>query len=603
MLTLPNKILVTMASPSTQIQPAQSGEKAAYPKQLRRGLLHKFNSRCPPLVTRDTTIIAVCGPNDFEGNAHPQKDGWMISDFYLFHHLLRGTATKQQYWLTCVKPQNLVDQYTQFIHGDPHSTDQRIVLDKTLIADVQDVLVCSPDDLLTEFLAQVASSCEAAKETQHPILILIFAYGPEETFPLTIGGAGEHRSCPLLTRDLFEEAICRHSSQPNIALLTTSSFGPGWAQTCYLNMEALTPSGSEKSTSPSWPKSDSLARCCGSRYAYGIAEKILRSEIKDLDHDNEQDIKRSSTWEAFLALIHDILAQEIDVREGRNSISFSSEDDLWNAEWRTRSGFPLTTYLEKWKSLSLIQPGSSTGEALSTSSVRFSDSINLSIPEAEFRLKRMAFDYLSSKPGEESAAKNHEVRYYCNALLKGANPLSKDSIEKLAGSLHYRLGKITARATEFKDRLDIPSFPFPDCRDADIDIESLTMEFETSHQAAVRLAEISSMLFDARLFDAPGEHEGMPFYKGEEYLAVVLSRSGWLLSEIQNAVNELVELKNEMSPVEGSIRILGLRERIKVKGMMEKIERELREGKYEMKFGEIGDEGYIAPLPQSNWDP
>ena len=74
----------------------------------------EFISRCPPVVTLDTIIIAVCGPNDHEGNASPQKAGWFVSDFFLFHHLFRNTA-KEQHWMMCVEPQELVRKYSQYV--------------------------------------------------------------------------------------------------------------------------------------------------------------------------------------------------------------------------------------------------------------------------------------------------------------------------------------------------------------------------------------------------------------------------------------------------------------------------------------------------------
>lgn len=94
-----------------------------------------FSSRCVPVVTPDTIIIAVCGPNDWSNNASPGADGWIFSDFFLFHHLFRGTA-KQQYWMTCVHPEDLIKKHGEFAHGDPRTHDRRIVLDASIKDDV-----------------------------------------------------------------------------------------------------------------------------------------------------------------------------------------------------------------------------------------------------------------------------------------------------------------------------------------------------------------------------------------------------------------------------------------------------------------------------------
>ncbi|EDN02447.1 predicted protein [Histoplasma mississippiense (nom. inval.)] len=51
----------------------------------------EFFSFCPPDVQPNTHGITLCGINDFEDNASPKQDGWFLSDFFLFHHLLQNT--------------------------------------------------------------------------------------------------------------------------------------------------------------------------------------------------------------------------------------------------------------------------------------------------------------------------------------------------------------------------------------------------------------------------------------------------------------------------------------------------------------------------------
>jgi hypothetical protein len=55
------------------------------------GLMNaEFPASCPPDVQPNTRIVAVCGASDSKGWADPSKDGWFLSDFYLFHYLLHG---------------------------------------------------------------------------------------------------------------------------------------------------------------------------------------------------------------------------------------------------------------------------------------------------------------------------------------------------------------------------------------------------------------------------------------------------------------------------------------------------------------------------------
>ena len=197
-----------------------------------------FSARCPPVVTPDTVIIAVCGPNDFEGNAAPDKDGWFFSDFYLFHHLMRSTS-KQQYWLTCVHPHDLVKKYKEYAHGNPKSDQRRIVLDQSMMVELGDILVFQPDDLLERFLSYLANMTKQTKNTLQPILVLMFGHGVEDVYSVLIGGRGAHETCPTVTRSKFKEALLRYNANPNVTLLTTSCYGGGWVETDFFNVTGM----------------------------------------------------------------------------------------------------------------------------------------------------------------------------------------------------------------------------------------------------------------------------------------------------------------------------------------------------------------------------
>lgn len=507
-----------MASLSKEIQPTQSCGYRQDPDKSEGSLAEKwFSSRCPPVITPDSTIIAVCGPNDYTDNAGPLTDGWYFSDFYLFHHLFRGTA-KRQYWLTCVEPKELIRKYQEFVHGDPRSTDRRVVLDDTFVDDVKDVLVFSPKDLLDRFLSCVSDACNTTKGTSNPILVLLFGHGRPRSVSVTIGGTSS-----VLTPAKFKEATRRHNPTPNLVLLTTSCFGGGWTQTGLV----------------SWPESTSLSRCCGSRYATGVAHALIRSEIQDLDPNSEEEARQSPTFAALVEIIHDILTKEINVREN-NMISFLIKDDPWDMQWRARTRFSLITYKEKWESLRQIPPATSTGASF-ISLVRFSDTIQISIPEAEFRLKRLACDYMHSNPGDSFAARNHAVHHYCSTLLRDAQ-LTKDELEMLAGTLRYRMETIMARATEYKDHLNLE---FPDCPDCDIDAHQGKLVKNPAERK--KLWEISDMVLSLPLFDDAEDHEGMSYYKGYHYLAVMFTESGWSRQQIENALFELVRFKGKQS--------------------------------------------------------
>lgn len=519
-----------------QIQPAQYGDYGKASDEPSGGLTGRsFNSRCPPVVTQDTIIIGVCGPNDYMDNASPCNDGWFFSDFYLFHHVFRGTA-KEQHWLTCVSPNELVKKYQEFAHGNTRSDKRRVVLDNSMLKEVDDVVTCAPRDLLDRFLSYVLTASRDIKGTQRPILILVFGHGTRPQFSIPIGGAKIFEKCPTLTREEFREALLRGNPDANATMLMTTCYGGGWVQETSINMTAM--AGVDCNTQMlSWPESDSLGRYCGSRYASGIAEALMKREIGGLDLDGNEgdDIEESSTYTILVSVIHDTLTKEVDIRE-ENEISFSAKDDMWGMEYRARTGFPLASYQEKWEALRPLKKDTAS-EKVHSATVRFSDTTTLSTPQAEYRIKHLAFDHLNSCPGPDEAAKNHRVHRTCRGLLRNES-FSKEELELLAGSLRYRLETIIDQATEYKDRLGVSH---DDCRN--VDTFTYIQRIPRNGHAYSKYRIIKDMVYSEELFDRAAEHEGMRYVKGSNYLSIVFLESGWTLEQIQDGLKGLVQLR------------------------------------------------------------
>ncbi|MCJ1471655.1 hypothetical protein MMC13_000295 [Lambiella insularis] len=532
-----------MAGSSGMIVPAGISESET---GLLGGLIDRaYPSLCPPAVAKDAIVIAVCGPNDFADNASPEHDGWFFSDFFLFHHLLKGTASKQ-IWMTCVKPETLVAKYKEYAHGNPRST-RKIVLDAKMLSETQDIDVHHGKDLLERFLATLAGLCKDVKGTQRPILVLVFGHGESETFAITIGGIGEHESCPQLGLPKFKQAILRHNPNPNIALLTTSCYGGGWVQSPYLNATVM--SGvNHKEELLSWPTTESQSRCCGSRYATGIAWALIKQEIAGIRRgsDDGQELNGSPTFASLVATIHQTLKEEVDPRESCN-ISFSAKDDLLGTEYRARTGFPLTSYHERWESLKSVPPGQH-GNKSKSATVRFAESIDISIPAAEYRLRRMALEYMRSKPGPDEAAKNHFVHNSCQRLISGKQIPAND-IERLSAALIYRLKTIIARGTEYKDRLGLI---FPDCHECDVWLYTANLSKDPVKEA--RYDQIRRLVLDRELFDRASGNEGHEYAKGFNYLAMVLTESKWPTMQITVALDTLAKLNEEQSRAAFTVR-------------------------------------------------
>lgn len=175
-----------------------------------------------------------------------------------------------------------------------------------MVHEVDDIITCSPKDLLDRFLSYVASASRDVKGTMRPILILVFGHGTESSFSVTIGGAKIFEKCPELTREKFREALLRGNPDPNATMLTTSCFGGDWVQDRSFNTTAM--AGVDANTELlSWPESGSLNRACGSRYASGIAQALMKKEIEGLDFDDEEgeEILSSPTYAMLVSVIHE----------------------------------------------------------------------------------------------------------------------------------------------------------------------------------------------------------------------------------------------------------------------------------------------------------
>lgn len=155
-----------------------------------------FQARTAPAISRDSIIVAVAGPNDFEdsqglGTSSPIKDGWFHSDMYLYEALCEGTA-REQYWFSCVGPEQLVSKYTRFLHGHPKCA-RKIVLDSEELPRHMNMIVVAPSDLRERFLATINEQLDKIKDSDRQLIIMMFGHGysdPAMNFGIHIGGAG-----------------------------------------------------------------------------------------------------------------------------------------------------------------------------------------------------------------------------------------------------------------------------------------------------------------------------------------------------------------------------------------------------------------------------
>ncbi|KAH8813324.1 hypothetical protein F5884DRAFT_856596 [Xylogone sp. PMI_703] len=161
------------------------------------------------------TVLALCGipvhiesgKLQDEGLASPRKDGYLLSDFYLYHHLIIPVAS-DQVWMTCVDPLYAACKYGEYVHRNGSPDEARVVLESSMLQELGDVIVSSPDD---SFVSKLSEAVSLSRAENRPLLILIFAHGDPVTYSYLIGGDGELNTAPKLTENTFEKQLVLNS--------------------------------------------------------------------------------------------------------------------------------------------------------------------------------------------------------------------------------------------------------------------------------------------------------------------------------------------------------------------------------------------------------
>lgn len=296
--------------------------------------------------------------------------------------------------MMCENPKDLVKKYGRYLHGDPEHNhpekrvDRKIVLDSEMLPAMESaghIRVLSPQHLLQRFLDTLRSESKLAKKNGETLLILIFGHGDMNSYSIAVGGKTS-RDAPRLTRVDFHNHL-----QPDVeaTLIVTSCYSGGWltqprAGTYYegtaplFNMTGIAGAGNTRK-SRSLPNSASIGRQAAGSYlvksiinglmAVSDAVQPPNSPSPDLtvetmmarvtvDDDGEH-ITDSPTYAALVKAVHDELVHVVDpFNWDYHKFSFAAQDDLWETDWRKRTGLPLIKYRERWDQLRSVPTGS-----------------------------------------------------------------------------------------------------------------------------------------------------------------------------------------------------------------------------------------------------
>ena len=320
-----------------------------------------FNIHTPPDITPKTRIIAVCGA--MQGDSDPGQDGWFVSDFFAFYHLLHG-LTPNQCWMHCLDLGALIDKYRPYLHGNPFKV-RKIVLDHKILKNATDLVrTSSAGGLRLAFEKKLRSECQAAnKAGDEPVLVLMFGHGNAETGGVILG-------TQTFKQDQFSKAIA--NTNVSLTIISTACFSGGWSCNKQFDKSKklhYNKSGQQfdKTTlmaagpttaSHSWNYTATFGRrACGSMFTTAIIEAMVKvaPDAKPLVDpvSGEEDLteEQEASFEEFTRTVYETLLKDVDRRGMEHQFVFSAENDAWDMCWRERTGLPLAKYKARWEKL------------------------------------------------------------------------------------------------------------------------------------------------------------------------------------------------------------------------------------------------------------
>lgn len=546
---------MSSTSAPERVYPAEFGgygKKAGLPAEEIGGLKDvSFVSRCPPDLSPSARILAICGTTDHKNDAAPENDGWFLSDFYLFHHLLKGVGVNQ-IWLTSERPEDLIDKYGPYIHGNPFE-ERREVLNNDLLDDITEsnnVRVVSRRDLCERFISTLRSEIALGLKNQQPLFLMVFGHGEKGTQSILIGwksGSPEKFRISEMTKLLD---IRSDGRVPEISLLTSACYAGGWAMMPHLSLTTMTAAGPE-TEAMSWEGSKSLGRYSGSIYATTVAKSLIKLEGTSPDES-------SATYAGFCHTVHTTLCSDVDREGARHQIKFSAQFDAWETEWGTRSGIPLQSFKERWEMLPRIKSQDNSLTNLDPAGYKKAEEFQVELRGGmgptrarlilEASLRSDASEYFDSNPGRSCQSGNHSLHTFLQKVLK-YQYLKLEELRRFQSQVRYRLSTIRL-ATSCKDLLKIS---FPDCAQFDMDdwytkatVQAADSDEGVRSRAKERLKRwtvVYGLVIAAQIFpEAEINVQGWPYPKPEKYLAVAISECLVPLS-FENHVRELEEGK------------------------------------------------------------
>ncbi|OBT82895.1 hypothetical protein VE02_08585 [Pseudogymnoascus sp. 03VT05] len=490
-----------------------------------------FLSSCHlPDIKPNTKIVGICGITNWNkengpklsGNAAPNKEGWHFTDFYLFHHLLKDVAS-DQVWLTSVSPKYAVEKYGRYVYGDFNPKkikERRVVLEESMLGELNDVETVSPEGLLETMLAAISKTCVEAAAEGRPVLILIFSRASHPAYSDVMGGENAEEP-KFLTRNSFWQAVGSQAPEAGLCLLATEYTTGAWAINPDMKVAPVASQGAYIE-SLAWPISGTInKRPCGPDYAYSISDALLRLNLEGfVAKINDGD--RGADYDEYDEKLHKVVENILEEVESRDRSLFSGDDE-WETEYSKRIGIHISEFYRRWCLLKDSTPG---------------------YDELLAEVKSQAKVYLDSFPGLDYRVMNRELHSKLRGIIKGTATFKFNELELLRRQIESRLDNMKT-ATKYKNYWGID---MKNCEDVEAELGA--------GMGSHRWYQVLKLVETYHLFDNSHDQD-YPYDKGVWYITSCIHSQGWdntkAVEEIGRLINYRVTIYsvgNAADPVE-----------------------------------------------------
>lgn len=322
-----------------------------------------FYSRAPPDVSAQARVVIVLALSDTTNKDYgsPANAGHLISDFFAEIHIFKGMGSKTTAIMSSnLHPDVLVKKYLttykNYLHGDITSLKNRkIVFNEEIWIDwkkneLPQITDRPTDSLMVRTINVIVEESRKAAQENVPLTVMINGHAVPGGLILF---DGNEKYGQYLTPEMIAAKLDRKA---RVTLFMSSCFAGAWCVCPDLNATVFA-ARQNKQASHTFAYSLGLSRASDSGFVASFIDQITQGP--DEQRITERKVKAEphrmrgsqvpslARWS--MELYKRILTLDITIAE--TGLSFTAQDDDWEANYNERTGFPRSSYAENYDAL------------------------------------------------------------------------------------------------------------------------------------------------------------------------------------------------------------------------------------------------------------